>query len=243
MCLFLRWASSCVCFATALDRILRLDIGRTGRPNQLASPRSGAGAPSHCHSILTCSVSHSSLAVAPMIYWARALLFELRIYSLGPPDPAVLPESTHQCRLTGSSARELRVTLTPASLAFSLSHSPLRAAALAARPQRWLRRRHCGNFTGLATVAELSSSASESIHSVPRIPAASNGCLSPDTDLRAGKLALLNCSSWQSQQGTFRALGTAGIEPRCPTQVATGPSFRLSQPRPGGSDAHPICNE
>ncbi len=42
-----------------------------------------------------------------------------------------------------------------------------------------------------------------------------------------GKLASLNCS-WQSEEGTFRALGMAGIEPT-PSSQKTKPCFRLSQ--------------
>ena len=51
-------------------------------------------------------------------------------------------------------------------------------------------------------------------------------------DQSSGKLASLN-RSWQSKEGTFRALGMAGIEPTPPESHVTGPSFRLNHSAKG----------
>ena len=48
----------------------------------------------------------------------------------------------------------------------------------------------------------------------------------------AGKLASLD-RSWQSKEGTYRALGMAGIEPTPPESHVTGPRFRLNHSAKG----------
>ncbi len=57
------------------------------------------------------------------------------------------------------------------------------------------------------------------------------------TDNATGKLASLSCS-WKSKEGMYHVLGMAGIEPRRPSQIVTGPRFRLNHQAKGGGVTH-----